>query len=198
MTNQSNNTGKYGTIGKSAITVGRYTYGFELLSVRQWGEGASLQIGAFCSLANATILLGGNHRTDWITTFPFGHIFADELGGQDIVGHPATRGDVIIGNDVWIGHNATIMSGITIGTGAVIATNAVVVKDVQPYEIVGGNPAKCIKTRFDADIIERLLTLRWWDLPVEDIRQVASTLSQAPTTQLLDALIARYRPEPLP
>jgi acetyltransferase-like isoleucine patch superfamily enzyme len=198
MTNSNNDAEKSGRIGKSAITVGRYTYGFENLSIRQWGEGASLRIGAFCSLAGATIMLGGNHRTDWITTFPFGHIFADELGGQEIVGHPATRGDVVIGNDVWIGHNATIMSGITIGTGAVIASNAVVVKDVRPYDIVGGNPAKCIKTRFDEDIVERLLQLRWWDLPVEDIRQVAATLSQAPTPQLLDGLIAKYRPGPLP
>ena len=194
MSDAINDTETTGRIGNSAITIGRYTYGVENVMVRQWGEGASLRIGSFCSLANATILLGGNHRTDWITTFPFGHIFADELGGEDIVGHPATRGDVVIGNDVWIGHDVTIMSGITIGTGAVLAANAVVVKDVGPYEIVGGNPAGLLKMRFGADVIERLLALRWWDLPLADIRQIAATLSQPPTLQLVDELIARYRP----
>ena len=194
MTNAANDSVKTGLIGNSAITVGRYTYGVENVNVRQWGEGASLRIGAFCSLASVTIFLGGNHRTDWITTFPFGHIFADELGGQEIVGHPATRGDVIIGNDVWIGDNATILSGVTIGTGAVVAANAVVVQDVGPYDIVGGNPARVLKTRFSADIIEGLLKLNWWDLPLEDVRQIAATLSQPPTAQLVDALVARYRP----
>jgi len=81
----------------------------------------------------------------------------------DGVGHPSTKGDVIIGNDVWIGQNVTIMSGISIGDGSVIANNSHVVKNVEPYSLVGGNPAKLIKYRFTTDQIEKLLKIKWWD-----------------------------------
>lgn len=112
----SNDFIKTAIIGKSPISIGRFTYGFKNITVRQWGEGASLKIGAFCSLAdNIQIFLGGNHRTDWITTFPFGHIYLNELNVNPNLGHPSTKGDVVIGNDVWIGSGVTIMSGITIG-----------------------------------------------------------------------------------
>jgi len=106
--------------------------------------------------------LGGNHRVDWITTFPFGHIFRDELGGTEIVEHPQSNGEIIIGNDVWIASNVTIMSGIQIGDGAVIAANSMVVKDIAAYEIWGGNPAKKLKMRFSDEIIKSLLKLKWW------------------------------------
>src|SRR5205823_3283824 len=112
---------------------------------------------------------------------------------QGIVGHPATKGDVIVGNDVWIGYGVTISSGVTIGDGAVIGTNATVVKDVEPYEIVGGNPARHIKFRFDAEIRALLLDLKWWDLPVEDIRRLAPQLCAVPTAEQLRALIAAFR-----
>lgn len=85
------------------------------------------------------MFLGGNHRVDWTTTYPFGHILVHELGGQGIQGHPAKRGDVVIGDDVWIGYGATIMSEVTIGAGAVVGVNATVVKDAAPYEI-GAQP----------------------------------------------------------
>ena len=85
--------------------------------------------------------------------------------------HPKSNGDVIIGNDVWIGHESTIMSGVKIGDGAVIAANSVVVKDVEPYTIVGGNPAKVIKKRFSDDIINNLLELKWWDWSNEKINE---------------------------
>jgi acetyltransferase-like isoleucine patch superfamily enzyme len=182
------------TIGKSPITLGRFSYGFENITIKQWNEGAALKIGAFCSIAmQVKIFLGGNHRIDWITTYPFGHINQDELGGTDIVGHPTTNGDVVIGNDVWIGHGATIMSGVTIGDGAVIATEACVVKDVAPYEIVGGNPAKPIRKRFDDEIIALLLQLSWWNLPVETIKDISKTLSAPPSVAILKDLIAKYR-----
>jgi acetyltransferase-like isoleucine patch superfamily enzyme len=151
----SNNILKSSIIGKSHISVGRFTYGFENLSVREWNEGAALKIGAFCSLANdITIFLGGNHRTDWITTFPFGHIYQDELGGSDILGHPSTKGNVVIGNDVWIGAGAIILSGVNVGRGAIVAAGSVVNKNVPPYAIVGGIPAKVIKYRWDEKTIE--------------------------------------------
>ncbi|WCM48955.1 CatB-related O-acetyltransferase [Pseudomonas sp. WJP1] len=190
----TNNVERYGKIGESNIIVGRFTYGFENLSIRQWGEGASLTIGSFCSLSTSiNIFLGGNHRTDWTTTFPFGHIFVDELGGQEISGHPQTKGDLIIGDDVWIGHGVTIMSGISIGSGAVLATNATVVKDVEPYEIVGGNPAQPLKKRFEKEIVDLLLELSWWNLPLDAIKEASIKLSMPPTKELLIELIRKYR-----
>jgi acetyltransferase-like isoleucine patch superfamily enzyme len=190
----TNDVIKTGVIGESHISVGRFTYGFENLTIRQWNEGAALKIGAFCSMANnINIFLGGNHRTDWITTFPFGHIYQDELGGSDILGHPSTKGDVVIVNDVWIGSSVTIMSGIHIGDGAVLSANACVVKDVAPYHIVGGNPAKSLKQRFEDDIVETLLRLNWWDLPLEDIKNISKILSSKPDKAMLLKLINAYR-----
>jgi acetyltransferase-like isoleucine patch superfamily enzyme len=126
----SNGLTKTGIIGSSPISVGRFTYGFENISILQWNEGAALKIGAFCSIAkNISIFLGGNHKVDWITTFPFGHIYQTELGEAQVKGHPASNGDVEIGDDVWIGTGVTIMPGVTIGTGSVIAANSHVVNE---------------------------------------------------------------------
>ncbi len=128
-----------------------------------------------------------------MTTFPFGHIFQEELDGVGIQGHPATNGDVTIGHDVWIGHGVTIMSGVSIGSGAVIAANSNVVKDVMPYEVVGGNPARVIKSRFCSEIVDLLLALGWWNLPVEVIRQISADLSAKPTIDSLVNLIRRCK-----
>jgi len=98
----------------------------------------------------------------WVTTYPFGHIHKNIFNNFNGAGHPATKGDVIIGNDVWIGANVTIMSGITIGDGSVIAANSHVVKNVEPYSLHGGNPAKLIKYRFSPEQIEKLLQIKWW------------------------------------
>lgn len=177
---------KVGTVGASSISVGRFTYGYEKISIKQWGEGASLQIGSFCSLAeNLTILLGGNHRVDWATTFPFGHIFKDDLGGGEIIGHPVSNGDVVIGNDVWVGRNTTITSGVKVGDGAVIAASSHVVKNIGAYEIWGGNPARLIRKRFDDEIIQILLSLKWWDWEISSIQKIAPLLSQNPTVEIL-------------
>ena len=129
------------------MSIGKHTYGTPII---HWpNNNAKLTIGNFCSIAgNVNIYLGGNHRSDWVTTYPFGlihtHIFNDFNG----TGNPSTKGDVIIGNDVWIANNVTIMSGVTIGDGAIIANNSHVVKNVESYSLVGGNPAKLIKYRF--------------------------------------------------
>lgn len=182
--------------GKSLVTVGKFTYGYEHLSILQWGEGASLQIGNFCSIArDVTVFLGGDHRVDWATTFPFGHIFQEQLGGRAIVGHPATKGDVKIGNDVWIGRGVTIMSGVKIGDGAVIAANSHVVRDVAPYAIVGGNPAREIRLRFTPDLVDLLQSLAWWELPMDMIAEMAPVLSGVPTYAVLTDLIKKYRPQ---
>lgn len=190
----SNDTIKSAILGKSKVTVGRFTYGLENLSIREWGEGAALEIGGFCSIAPATIVLGGNHRTDWITTFPFGHIYQDELGFEGLTGHPTTNGDVVIGNDVWIGIGVNILSGIVVGDGAVLSAYSNVVKDVGPYEIVAGNPGKVLRRRFDDEVIELLLRLRWWSLPLEKIRKIGWELCQEPDPLMLREMIAKYRP----
>lgn len=193
MGNVANHHGVQAKVGASDVRIGRFTYGYEKLSIRQWDEGAALHIGSFCSIAtNVTVFLGGNHRTDWISTFPFGHIHQDQLG-PPVAGHPATHGDVRIGHDVWIAHGVTILSGVTVGDGAVLGATATVSRDVQPYEIVAGNPAQHVRFRFPEGIRALLLELRWWDLPLEVIRAVRDELCAPPDAVRLQALLARVR-----
>ncbi|MDZ7371239.1 MAG: CatB-related O-acetyltransferase, partial [candidate division KSB1 bacterium] len=145
--------------------IGEYTYGFPL--VYDWNEGSTLKIGKFCSIAkNVKIFLGGNHRSDWVTTFPFPEFFKD---AQNVKDYTATKGDVIIGSDVWIGHGAIILSGVTIGDGAVIGAGSVVSKSVPPFAVAAGNPAKVTRMRFSDRQIEQLLQIRWWDWPTAKI-----------------------------
>jgi acetyltransferase-like isoleucine patch superfamily enzyme len=150
------------------MSLGKYTYGgFDI----KWAEGANYTCGKFCSIAcNVKIYLGGNHRTDWVTTYPFGHVNRGIFPYHGN-GHPSTKGNVIIGNDVWIADNVTIMSGVKIGDGAVIAGNSHVCKDVEPYSLVGGNPAKFIKYRFTKEQIGKLLEIKWWDWDDDKINQ---------------------------
>lgn len=177
--------------GRSWVTVGRFSYGIEHMAVRHWREGARLTIGAFCSIARGlTVFLGGNHRVDWATTYPFGHIFKEELLPPGIKGHPQTRGDVVIGNDVWIAEGVTILSGVTIGDGAVIGANATVTRSVGPYEVWGGNPATLIRPRFAEPLTARLQALRWWDQPLPVVRTLAPLLSQVPDDAVLDEMEA--------
>ena len=128
---------------------------------------AILSIGNYCSIANnVEIYLGGNHRVDWVTNYPFPHFFSLANHIQDYV---ITKGDVNIGSDVWICQNVTILSGVTIGHGAVLANGALVTKDVEPYEIVGGNPAKHIRWRFDEETRNGLLESAWWNWSESEI-----------------------------
>lgn len=150
--------------------VGKYTYNAHNIRVHKWDDKYRIRIGSFCSIAsNCRIYLGGNHRHDWATTFPFGHIHRDTFTTFDGTGHPAGNGDVVIGNDVWIGDCVTIMSGVTVGDGAVLAANSHVVKGVRPYEIVGGNPARHVKYRFSDDVIGAMLQIQWWNWDDEKI-----------------------------
>ena len=150
--------------------IGEYTYGHPKILFEN--NDSNLIIGKFCSIAdNVTIFLGGNHRTDWITTYPFNILNDDFPKAKKISGHPSSKGDVVIGNDVWIGRNVIILSGIKIGDGAVIAAGSVVTKHVGCYEIWGGNPARLLKKRFKDDEINNLLKLKWWDWKIEKINE---------------------------
>lgn len=135
--------------------------------VLSWGEGTIATVGKYSSISTGTtILLGGEHRIDWVTTYPFSTLWPEAVNYK---GHPRTKGNVVIGHDVWIGYEALILSGVTIGSGAVVAARSVVTKDVPPYAIVGGNPAKFIRYRFDQETILKLLSIAWWDWPKEEI-----------------------------
>ncbi len=137
-------------------------------------NGDRLIIGKFCSIACGARFLftSGNHAMQSLSTYPF-PIFFDEwdLPANRIRDAWDNKGDTVIGNDVWIGYEAVILSGVTIGNGAIIGARAVVTKDVPPYTIVGGIPAKPIRRRFDDATIERLEALRWWDWDYEKIKR---------------------------
>ena len=133
-----------------------------------------LVIGKFCSIACGTRFLFNcaNHTLNSLSTYTF-PLFYEEwnLEKSNVVSAWDNKGDIIIGDDVWIGYEAVIMSGVHVGSGAIIAARAVVTKDVPPYTIVGGTPAREIRKRFDTDVIKRLLMLKWWDGPIDKIRQ---------------------------
>ena len=163
--------------------VGRGTYG-DVTIVRYRVNGA-LKIGRYCSFAaRSEILLGGNHRHDWVTTYPFPARYADRC--PQVAGFATTRGDIVIGNDVWVGRGAVILSGVTVGDGAVIAANAVVSRDVPPYGIVAGNPAKLIRLRFSEQQIERLLAAAWWNWDEERIFAAMPLMLSADIDAFLD------------
>lgn len=155
-----------------SYSFGDGTYGEPL--VHDWQEGATLKVGAYTSIAEGVeVFLGGHHRTDWISCYPFpaktpeaGHI--KDYGG--------TNGDVIIGNDCWISTNVMILSGVTIGDGAVVAAGAVVTKDVPAYAVVGGSPARFLKWRFDEPLRAMLSESQWWTWPEHEIRACSPLL----------------------
>ncbi|MCF3935740.1 type B chloramphenicol O-acetyltransferase [Acuticoccus sp. M5D2P5] len=128
-----------------------------------------LVIGSFCSIGSgAAFIMAGNqgHRADWISTFPF-YWMSEEPAFAAAENGFRPAGDTVIGNDVWIGSEAIVMPGVTVGDGAVIGTRALVTRDVEPYAIVGGNPAKTIRKRFDDREIGLLLEMKWWDWPID-------------------------------
>lgn len=133
-----------------------------------------LVIGKYCSIACGAKFLftSANHTMSSLSTYPFPLFWEEwELGPEHVREAWDNKGDIVIGNDVWIGYEAVIMSGVHIGDGAIIGTRAVVTKDVPPYTIVGGVPAKVIKKRYDEDKILKLLSMKWWDWPREKVRE---------------------------
>lgn len=166
-------------IEQDNIEVGDYTYydDFEtvdnfLRNVKYHFDftGDRLLIGRFCMIASGVefIMNGGNHLADAISTYPFA-VFGNGWEGAMEGREYPYKGDTVIGNDVWLGYQAMIMPGLTIGDGAIVATRAVVTRDVPPYAVVAGNPARLIRYRFSEAKIEKLLRIRWWDWPAEKI-----------------------------
>lgn len=155
-------------IGRSRISSGTSWGRFSYISDYSF-VWSGVSIGRYTSIGNNCSIGARHHPTTWLSTHPIQNGFADVDFGErkwpDYV--PA-----VIGNDVWIGANAVVLEGVRVGDGAVIAAGAVVTRDVRPYEVVGGVPARYMRRRFRASIIERLERLRWWDLPVEDLRGV--------------------------
>jgi len=161
-------------IGKDKVVLGKHsrittTYSVTNSKIFLWetiksaSENSQLVFGKYCSIASGcSFFLGGNHIYKRTSTW-----LHNDIKEKGIL----SNGSIVIGNDVWIGYGVTIMSGVTIGDGAVIAANANVTRDVEPYSIVGGNPAKLIKKRFNNEDIEFLLSLKWWDWPTEKINK---------------------------
>ncbi|MDL2259004.1 Vat family streptogramin A O-acetyltransferase [Eubacteriales bacterium OttesenSCG-928-K08] len=167
-------------ITRPNIIVGEYTYydnpdgpeDFEAHVTHHYEFlGDKLIIGKFCAIAKGVefVMNGANHRMSSVTTYPFNIMGGGWEKCTPTINELPFKGDTVIGNDVWIGQNVTIMPGIHIGDGAIIAANAIVTRDVAPYRIVGGNPARVIKKRFDDELINYLLQLKWWDWPPEKI-----------------------------
>ncbi len=169
------------------IIVGDYTYYDDFDNIENFEKNVKyhfdfiddkLIIGKFCMIASDVkfIMNGANHLSNSISAYPFAIFGNGWENAMENKSYP-NKGNIVIGNDVWIGYNATIMAGVTIGDGAIIAANSTVVKNVEPYSIVGGNPAAEIKKRFSEDEITKLLELKWWDWDIEKITQALAILT---------------------
>lgn len=164
------------------VEVGNYTYG--PLEVHSWNhEDEKLKIGHFCSIAEGVkFLLGGNHETCYLSTYPFRFYFENK-------DEAFTKGKVVIEDDVWIGMDSVLLSGITIGRGCVIAASSVVTKSFPPYSIIGGNPAKMLKPRFDEDKIQKLMTIDFGKMDSRFIREnLAELYSEADFSGIIEKL----------
>lgn len=169
------------------IIVGDYTYYDDFEDVHNFEKnvkyhfdftGDKLIIGKFCMIASGVkfIMNGANHLSDSVSAYPFaifGNGWERAMEGRS---YP-NKGDLVIGNDVWIGYNATLMAGITVHDGVIIAANSTVTKDVEPYAIVGGNPAAVIRKRFSVEKIRELLAIKWWDWDIEKITRNVHNLT---------------------
>jgi acetyltransferase-like isoleucine patch superfamily enzyme len=155
------------------------TYFDRNINIISWSDDYSINVGKYCSIGrDCNFFLHANHRPDWITTSSqlWGLVTPEIAEMHMSMGHPACKGDIIIGNDVWIGAKSTVMSGVKIGHGAIIGSTATVAKDVPPYAIVVGNPSKIIKYRFTKKQIESLLKIAWWDWTDDRIKTEAMDL----------------------
>jgi virginiamycin A acetyltransferase len=185
-------------ITKNNIIVGDYSYYDDFSNAENFENSnvlyhystskEKLIIGKFCALASGTkfIMSSANHALKGFSTFPF---FIFKCGWEkDFDSQSLTnKGDIVIENDVWFGYDSTIMPGITVGNGAIVAAKSVVTRDVSPYSVVGGNPAKIIKMRFDDKTISELLSIAWWDWPIGKISRNISAIAGSELDRLKDA-----------
>lgn len=185
-------------ITKPNITVGDYSMYNDFVSDPRQFENNNvlyhypinndrLIIGKFCSIACGAKFLftSANHTLRSLSTYPFPLFFEEwELDKKQVASAWDNKGDIVIGNDVWIGYEAIILSGVNIGDGAIIGARAVVTKDVPPYTVVGGIPAKEIKKRFDAETIDKLQQIQWWDWSFEKIQQILPYLMNGEVDKL--------------
>ncbi|AWN42442.1 CatB-related O-acetyltransferase [Methylobacterium durans] len=173
-------------VRKRGFSIGAYSYGRP--RVRFAESGRRLTIGRYCSIAdNVVIMLGGGHRTDWVSTYPFAAMDGLWPGVDAPQDYHASKGDVVIGHDVWLGSGCLILSGVTIGHGAVIGARAVIARDVPPYAIVVGNPARIVRHRFDPETVAGLLDCAWWDLPHARVAALVPLLQSGRTDELIAA-----------
>ena len=179
-------------IADGTIVMGRESY-FAPVVRKFKGDTGRVFVGNFVSIAHGVeFYSGGMHRTEWVSQYGLRAML--DLPGAYEDGFPHGRGDIHVGHDAWLAQGAIVMSGVTVGPGAAVATRAVVTKDVAPYAIVGGIPAKQIGQRFDDAQIEALLRIAWWDWPTETIKERVELLSSPD----IDAFIARFDPGPAP
>ena len=182
-------------ITRPNIIVGDYTYYDDINGAERFEEhvlyhyefyGDKLIIGKFCAIARGIcfIMNGANHRMNSVTTYPFSLMGGGWEKSTPSLSDLPFKGDTVVGNDVWIGQNVTILPGIHIGDGAIIAANSVVTKDVPPYHIAGGNPARLIRKRFDEDLISYLLEIKWWDWPAKKIFDNLEALCSGDLTKI--------------
>lgn len=186
-------------VKRANIVVGDYTYYDDVDGAEKFEEhvthhydflGDRLIIGKFCAIARGIefVMNGANHRMCSVTTYPFNIMgggwekFSPEL--KDL----PFKGDTVVGNDVWIGQNVTVMPGVHIGDGAIIAANSVVAKDVEPYTLVGGNPARFIKKRFNDELTGLLLKLKWWDFQGEKLAEILPLLCNPDLQKVADEI----------
>ncbi|MBA8924765.1 virginiamycin A acetyltransferase [Kutzneria viridogrisea] len=181
-------------ITSELIEVGEYSYyddpehatEFETRNVLYHYGPDKLRIGRFCALGAGTrfIMNGANHRMDGPSTFPFPIMGGSWAEHFDLITGLPGRGDTVVGNDVWFGNSVTVMPGVRIGNGAIVATGSVVVQDVPDYAIVGGNPAKVVRSRYPEAEVARLLELAWWDWPAEHITEHVRTIMSGTVDEL--------------
>lgn len=154
--------------------------------------GDKLIIGKFCQIASGVefIMNGANHQMNAVTTFPFYTLEGWDMEPPSMDDLPL-KGDTVIGNDVWIGQNTVILPGVHIGDGAIIGANSVVGSNVEPYTIVAGNPARVIRKRFDDELIDLLLSFRWWDKSIDEINDLIPILTCSDLTKVKEEIEAR-------